>query len=208
MNALETLADCRVVPVVVINDASHAIELANTLLTAGIKAIEITLRTTAAASAIKQIATEVPGILVGAGSVRRASQVAEIAELGARFAVSPGATAPLLESAKRLHMPFVPGAATASENMLLLDHGYELQKFFPAELSGGTAQINAISAPLPEVKFFPTGGITAELAPAYLQTPSVHCIGGTWIATTALLDGGDFQTIGELADAAVRLAAD
>ena len=207
MDAMDILADCRVVPVVVIDDHESAVELAVTLLDAGIKAIEVTLRTPAALAAVEQIAKHVPDILLGAGSVRQASHFAQIVDAGAKFAVSPGASDALIKGAKEARIPYVPGAATASEMLNLLEQGYQLQKFFPAELGGGTAMLKALSAPLPEVKFFPTGGVTAQLAPAYLQLPSVHCIGGTWIATPDLITSGDFRKIGELAQAALKVTA-
>jgi len=185
--------------VVVIEDHNNAVELAATLHAAGIGAIEVTLRSAAALSAIKLIAEQVPDIIVGAGSVRAADHFAAITEAGAQFAVSPGATEALIKGASKANMPYIPGAATASENLFLLEHGYTLQKFFPAELSGGLKMIKALTAPLPEVKFFPTGGVSAANAADYLATPSVQCVGGTWIATTALINNRDFAKIGELA---------
>jgi 2-dehydro-3-deoxyphosphogluconate aldolase/(4S)-4-hydroxy-2-oxoglutarate aldolase len=206
MDATETLNDCRIVPVVVIDDHAYAIELAATLLEAGIKAIEVTLRTPAALDAIRLIAENVPGILVGAGSIRHPEHFDHIADSGAGFAVSPGASNRLIDAAQKAHMPFVPGGSNATDIINLLEKGYLLQKFFPAELSGGTAMLKALSAPLPEVRFFPTGGITAELAPSYLKLDCVNCIGGTWFVAPALIMNHEFQSIGELAEAAVRVA--
>ncbi|MFT6752135.1 MAG: 2-dehydro-3-deoxyphosphogluconate aldolase/(4S)-4-hydroxy-2-oxoglutarate aldolase [Candidatus Azotimanducaceae bacterium] len=206
MDATETLNDCRIVPVVVIDDHAYAIELAATLLEAGIKAIEVTLRTPAALDAIRLIAENVPGILVGAGSIRHPEHFDHIADSGAGFAVSPGASNRLIDAAQKAHMPFVPGGSNATDIINLLEKGYLLQKFFPAELSGGTAMLKALSAPLPEVRFFPTGGITAELAPSYLKLDCVNCIGGTWFVSPALIMNQEFQRIGELAEAAVRVA--
>ena len=206
MDALEILGDCQVVPVVVIENEDNAVELAATLLEAGIKAIEVTLRTKSALSAIKLIAEAVPGILVGAGSVRQPQHMDSVLQAGARFAVSPGASDLLIKAANEKKMPFVPGAATASENICLLEQGYVLQKFFPAELNGGTAMIKSLGAPLPEVRFFPTGGVSAKLAPSYLELDNVHCIGGTWIATPDLVTGREFQKIAELAEAAVNIS--
>ena len=205
MDATEVLAGCRVVPVVVIEEESSAVELAATLLEAGIGAIEVTLRSAAALGAIKLIAQQVPGIVVGAGSIRQVAHFQEIAQAGAKFAVSPGGSEALLAQAKKDRMPFVPGAATASENINLLEQGYSLQKFFPAELNGGVKMIKALSAPLPEVRFFPTGGVTPKLAPEYLQLNSVQCVGGTWIATSDLVARGDFEAIGKLAQEASAL---
>ena len=199
MDATELLADCQVVPVVVIEDHNNAVELAATLHASGIGAIEVTLRSAAALKSIQLIAKQVPDIIVGAGSVRAVDHFAAVVDAGAQFAVSPGATEALIKGAHNAKLPYIHGAATASENLFLLEHGYSLQKFFPAELSGGLPMIKALSAPLPEVRFFPTGGVTAELAVDYLATPCVQCVGGTWIAKTSLINSRDFDEIGELA---------
>jgi 2-dehydro-3-deoxyphosphogluconate aldolase/(4S)-4-hydroxy-2-oxoglutarate aldolase len=145
-------------------------------------------------------------MLVGAGSVRRAEQFAQIADAGARFAVSPGATASLLDAAERQGMPFVPGAVTASEIIGLLESGYRLQKFFPAEASGGLASIRALAAPLPEVLFFPTGGIDQTLAREYLACECVASVGGSWFVPAGALAAGDFARIRELASDARTVA--
>jgi 2-dehydro-3-deoxyphosphogluconate aldolase/(4S)-4-hydroxy-2-oxoglutarate aldolase len=205
MNAAELLNRQRVVPVVVIDDASDAVPLAKTLIASGLNAIEVTLRTEAGLEAIERIASDVPQMLVGAGSVRRAAQVAEVKSAGALFAVSPGSNDALLEAAADAALPFVPGAVTASEMLKLLDLGYTLQKFFPAELSGGAAFLRAVGAPIPEVTFMPTGGISLDNAQAYLSLSNVACIGGSWIAPPDLLRDKDFDAIASLAGAAARL---
>jgi 2-dehydro-3-deoxyphosphogluconate aldolase/(4S)-4-hydroxy-2-oxoglutarate aldolase len=205
MNAADLLAAQRVVPVVVIDNADDAVPLAKTLLENGLDAIEVTLRTAAGLDAIERIASEVPGMLVGAGSVRRAAQVAAVKSAGASFAVSPGSSDALLEAVADAELPFVPGAVTASEILGLLDLGYTLQKFFPAELSGGAAFLRAIGAPIPEVSFMPTGGIGPGNAGDYLSLPNVACIGGSWIAPPGLLRDGNFAAIAELAAAAASL---
>ncbi|HKL64227.1 MAG TPA: bifunctional 4-hydroxy-2-oxoglutarate aldolase/2-dehydro-3-deoxy-phosphogluconate aldolase [Woeseiaceae bacterium] len=199
------LGGIRVVPVIVLEDARHAVELARTLCAAGLPVLEITLRSDAAPEAIRRIAAEVPEALVGAGSVRNAAHLRECVEAGAKFAVSPGASPGLLDAAADSPVPLVPGAATASEVMGLLERGYALQKFFPAEGAGGTAMLKALGAPLPEARFFPTGGITEALARGYLALPNVDCVGGSWIAPPALLEAGDFVAIGRLAAAAADL---
>jgi len=165
------------------------------------------LRTAAGLGAIERIAKEVPDMLVGAGSVRRAAQVADVKSAGARFAVSPGSSDALLEAVADAELPFVPGAVTASEMLKLLELGYTLQKFFPAELSGGAAFLKAIGAPIPEVGFMPTGGIGPDNAKDYLSLANVVCIGGSWIAPPALLRDGDFAAIAKLAAAAAALTA-
>ncbi|WP_405231867.1 bifunctional 4-hydroxy-2-oxoglutarate aldolase/2-dehydro-3-deoxy-phosphogluconate aldolase [Lentisalinibacter salinarum] len=199
------LGRTRVVPVIVLEDAGQAVELARTLCAAGLPVLEITLRTDAAAEAIQRIAAEVPEAVVGAGSVRSAVHLRQCVEAGARFAVSPGASPGLLDAADDAEVPLVPGAATASEVMRLLERGYVLQKFFPAEGAGGTAMLKAWGAPIPEARFFPTGGITEALARDYLALPNVACVGGSWIAPPALLAAGDFDAIGRLASAAAAL---
>lgn len=206
MNAADLLNGVRVVPVVVIDDAESAVPLAETLLAAGLNAIEVTLRTEAGLTSIERIATEVPGMLVGAGSVRRASQVAEVKMAGARFVVSPGSSDALLDAVADAAIPFVPGAVTASEMLKLLDRGYTLQKFFPAELAGGAKFLKAVGAPIPEVSFMPTGGISTGNARDYLALDNVACLGGSWIAPASLLGEGNFDAIGRLATDAVRLA--
>jgi 2-dehydro-3-deoxyphosphogluconate aldolase/(4S)-4-hydroxy-2-oxoglutarate aldolase len=207
MNAADLLAGQRIVPVVVIDNADDAVPLAKTLLDNGLAAIEVTLRTEAGLDAIERIANEVPGMLVGAGSVRRGAQVAAVKSAGAAFAVSPGSSEALLESVADAEIPFVPGAVTASEMLALLDLGYTLQKFFPAELSGGAAFLKAVGAPIPEVSFMPTGGIGTDNARDYLSLANVACIGGSWIAPPGLLRDGDFAAIGKLAAAAASLTA-
>lgn len=205
MNAADLLANQRVVPVVVVDDARDAAPLARTLLASGLNAIEVTLRTEAGLEAIERIACDVPGMLVGAGSVRRAAQIAEVQSAGAAFAVSPGSSDSLLDAVADAGLPFVPGAVTASEVLKLLDLGYTLQKFFPAELSGGAAFLKSIGAPIPEVRFMPTGGIGPGNASDYLSLANVACIGGSWIAPSALLHEKDFDAIAALATAAAKL---
>jgi 2-dehydro-3-deoxyphosphogluconate aldolase/(4S)-4-hydroxy-2-oxoglutarate aldolase len=207
MNAAGLLAGQHVVPVVVIDCAGDAVPLARTLLAAGLTAIEVTLRTEAGLAAIERIAKEVPGMLVGAGSVRRATQIKDVTSAGAMFAVSPGSSDALLDAVANVELPFVPGAVTASEILNLLDRGYTLQKFFPAELSGGAAFLEAIAAPIPEVSFMPTGGIGPDNAKDYLALSNVACVGGSWIAPPDLLRNEDFPAITERASAAANLRA-
>jgi len=206
MDASALFRETRIVPVVVINRADQASELARTLLRAGLNRIEVTLRTDEALGAIERIAAEVPEMVVGAGSVRKPEQFDHIARAGARFAVSPGSSERLLEKAADTGMPLVPGAATASEVLVLLERGYRLQKFFPAEQAGGVAALKSLGAPLPEAMFFPTGGITPANAREYLSLPNVACIGGSWIAPVALLEQGQFTRIAGIAEDAVALA--
>jgi 2-dehydro-3-deoxyphosphogluconate aldolase/(4S)-4-hydroxy-2-oxoglutarate aldolase len=206
VNAAELLAGAYVVPVVVIDNAKDAVPLAKTLLDSGLEAIEVTLRTDAGLAAIERIASEVPGMLVGAGSIRRADQVTEAQSAGAAFAVSPGSSDALINAVADARLPFVPGAATASEMLRLLDCGYTLQKFFPAEPAGGTRFLKAVGAPIPEVRFMPTGGISPANAREYLALDNVACLGGSWIVPASLLRQGDFEAIAGLATDAAGLA--
>ncbi|MEM1433085.1 MAG: bifunctional 4-hydroxy-2-oxoglutarate aldolase/2-dehydro-3-deoxy-phosphogluconate aldolase [Pseudomonadota bacterium] len=205
MDASDVFADIRLVPVVKLEDARQAVPLAEALSAAGIRAMEITLRTAAALEAIERVANAVPGMIVGAGSIRRPEQVAATQRAGARFLVSPGCTSSILEAVTDAGLPFVPGAVTPTEMMTLMDRGYRLLKFFPAELSGGVAKLKAIAAPLPEVRFFPTGGIDASLAPGYLALTQVTCIGGSWFVPEEALANGAFDQIRALAADAVAL---
>jgi len=201
MDGTKLLGDVRLMPVVVIDDVTRALPLADTLVDAGIQAIEVTLRTEAGLASIEQVVRAMPEVLIGAGSVRSVEQLKQVRDAGARFAISPGYTDTLLDAAEGF--PYVPGAITASESMHLLERGYRLQKFFPAELSGGVDFISALSAPLPEVRFCVTGGITLHNLAAYLACPAVTCIGGSWFVPGSALAAGDFAAIGRLSREAV-----
>lgn len=206
MDATTLFDGIDIVPVVTIDDVDLAVPLAEALLAAGVRAIEITLRTEHALAAVERVARAVPGLVIGAGSLRRPDQFPRIVAAGAQFAVSPGATERLLTAAREAGLPFVPGAVTASEILRLLEHDYRLVKFFPAESSGGLAQLRALAAPLPEVQFFPTGGITLELARDYLAFERVACIGGSWFVPPDALRERNFQQILRLAGEAVAEA--
>jgi 2-dehydro-3-deoxyphosphogluconate aldolase/(4S)-4-hydroxy-2-oxoglutarate aldolase len=205
MDASNLLSGVSVVPVVVIDDIDSAVRLAECLFEAGLNTIEVTLRTDDALESMSRIASAVPEMIVGAGSVRHTKQVEEVRQAGAKFVVSPGATDQLLDTIEEVGMPFVPGAVTASEMMRLLERGYTLQKFFPAELVGGIPYLKAVGGPLSEVRFMPTGGVSAELAKDYLALSSVAAVGGSWIAPASLLEKGDYEAIGRLASAAAAL---
>lgn len=197
-----------VVPVLSVEEARQAVPLARALVAGGLPVLEITLRTEAALAAIEAIARDVGEAVVGAGTVLTADQLSAVAERGARFAVSPGATPNLLAAAARGTLPLLPGAATASEVMRLLEAGHELMKFFPAEPAGGIAALKALAAPLPRARFCPTGGITAESAAAYLALPNVVCVGGSWVAPAEAVRRADWERITGLAKAAAALAKD
>ena len=205
MDASKLLVGSKIVPVVVLASADVAVPLAEALLESGLGVIEVTLRTDDALRGIEQIAKSVPDMVVGAGSLRRPEQFADIAAAGARFAVSPGSSLQLLAAAADHDMPFIPGAATPSEMIALFEQGYQLQKFFPAELAGGRPFLKAVGAPLPEVRFMPTGGVTPVNAMDYLNMSNVACIGGSWITPLDLQVKRDFEAIRQIGSDAVSL---
>lgn len=194
-----------VVPVVVIDDADTAVPLARALVRGGLPAIEVTLRTEAGLPAIERIAAEVPEAVVGAGTVTTPEQAAAAAEAGSAFLVSPGCTDRLRGAMADTGVPFLPGVATASEAMALLEQGVDALKFFPAEAAGGRAYLKSLSGPLPQVRFCPTGGITPASAPEYLALPNVGCVGGTWLTPREAVEAGDWSRIESLAKEAAAL---
>ena len=194
-----------VVPVLVIEQVADAIPLARALVRGGLPVLEITLRTDKALDCIRAIAAEVEGVVLGAGTVLTPAQLDAVERLGCAFAVSPGSSSGLLDAAVSHAVPLLPGAATASEAMNLLERGYTLQKFFPAEPAGGVPYLSALAAPLPQVRFCPTGGITPGNAPAYLALPNVITIGGSWMAPRKLLAAGDWPAIEILSREAAQL---
>ncbi|CAL9587894.1 KHG_KDPG aldolase [Streptomyces sp. enrichment culture] len=196
-----------VVPVVVVDDAADAVPLARALVAGGLPAIEVTLRTPAALDAIRAIAEQVPDAVVGAGTVVTAAQVEEVVSAGARFLVSPGWTEALLEAMRASGVPFLPGVSTTSEVVALLERGVREMKFFPAEAAGGTAYLKALSAPLPQARFCPTGGITPASAPEYLALPNVGCVGGSWMLPKDAVAGRDWGRVEALAREAAQLGS-
>ncbi|MFC4565441.1 bifunctional 4-hydroxy-2-oxoglutarate aldolase/2-dehydro-3-deoxy-phosphogluconate aldolase [Nocardiopsis mangrovi] len=194
-----------VVPVVVLQDAATAVPLARALVAGGLPAIEVTLRTGAGLPAIERIAAEVPGAVVGAGTVTTPEQAADAAKAGAAFLVSPGCTPGLRQAMAGTGLPFLPGVATASEALSLLEAGVTAMKFFPAEAAGGRPLLKALSGPLPQARFCPTGGITPANAPDYLALPNVGCVGGTWLTPGDALASGDWARVTALAAEAAAL---
>ena len=194
-----------IVPVMVIENLKDAVPLARALVNGGLPVLEITLRTAAALECIRAIVGEVEGAIVGSGTVLDGKQLKASEKAGCVFAVSPGCTDKLLKAAKDQKISLLPGSATASEAMKLLEHGYALQKFFPAEQSGGAAYLASISSPLPQIKFCPTGGITPALAPSYFKLSNVITLGGSWMAPKALVAEGKWDEIERLAREAVAL---
>ncbi|WP_399884419.1 bifunctional 4-hydroxy-2-oxoglutarate aldolase/2-dehydro-3-deoxy-phosphogluconate aldolase [Streptomyces sp. BBFR51] len=196
-----------VVPVVVVDDLADAVPLARALVAGGLPAIEVTLRTPVALDAIRAIAGEVPGAVVGAGTVITPEQVGEVVAAGARFLVSPGWTDVLLEAMRASGVPFLPGVSTTSEVVALLERGVREMKFFPAEAAGGTAYLKALAAPLPQARFCPTGGIGPASAPEYLALPNVGCVGGSWMLPKDAVAGRDWGRVEALAREAAALSA-
>lgn len=194
-----------VVPVLVIDDASTAALLAQALVAGGLPALEVTLRTPAALEAIREMAA-VPGGVVGAGTLLTPKDVENAKAAGATFGVSPGVTDMLLDACEANDLPLLPGAATASEAMRLLERGYTVQKFFPAEANGGVPALKAIGAPIPQVKFCPTGGVSLKNARDYLALSNTLCVGGSWVAPKDLVAAGDWAAITALAAEAAQLS--
>ena len=194
-----------VIPVLVIDDAGIAFKLAEALVAGGLPALEVTLRTPAALDAIREMA-RVSGGAVGAGTLLTTRDVEAAKAAGATFGVAPGATDRLLDACEANELPLLPGAATASEVMALLERGYTVQKFFPAEANGGVPALKAIGAPIPQVKFCPTGGVSLKNAPEYLALSNTLCVGGSWVAPAGLVAAGDWAGITALAAEAAKLA--
>ena len=197
MDAVNYWSDQKVIPVVTIHEADQAVSLARTLSAVGLNKIEITLRTPAALKAVMQISQEVPGAIVGAGTVLNISMADQAIRAGAKFLVSPGCTPELLKYLKDGSVPFLPGCATVSEAMYLMDNDVTVAKFFPAEDSGGLNFLRSISSVLGAIKFCPTGGVTMSNYKNYLELPNVVCVGGSWIAPSSEITAGEWERIGE-----------
>ena len=193
-----------VVPVLVVHDVEIARPLAEALVAGGLPALEVTLRTPAALQVIEEMA-KVDGGMVGAGTLLTPKDVKAAKEAGALFGVSPGATDTLLQACEDENLPLLPGISTASESMRLLERGYNVQKFFPAEGNGGAPALKAIGGPIPQVKFCPTGGVSLKNAPVYLGLANTLCVGGSWVAPADLVAAKDWAAIEELAREASKL---
>lgn len=203
-------AICRlapVIPVLTVSDAGQSAPLARALVAGGLRALEVTLRTPAALEAIAEMARAAPDAVVGAGTLLTPEDVAAAVAAGARFGVSPGFTDRLLDAADEAGLPMLPGVATPGEAMRALDRGLDVLKFFPAETNGGAAALAAWAAPLPQIRFCPTGGIGPGNAAGYLALDNVLCVGGSWVAPGAAVASGDWTEVQALARAAVDLSA-
>ncbi len=205
MNIKDICALVPVIPVLVVEDATLAGPLAKALCAGGLKVLEVTLRTPAALEAIRRMVEAAPEAVVGAGTLLTSADIVAAKAAGTRFGVSPGATPRLLDAAEEQDLPFLPGVATPSEAMTLAERGFEVLKFFPAAANGGPSTLSAWAAPMPSIRFCPTGGITECNAPDYLGLPNVACVGGSWVAPRDLVDRQDWSAISQRARAAASL---
>jgi len=203
--SLEVMNDAPVIPVIVLSEVAHAVPLARALVAGGIRMLEVTLRTPAALACIEAIAREVPEAVAGAGTVRSAADAKAAVRAGARFAVSPGYTSAVGHACRELGLPLLPGVATGSEIMAAQEDGYTALKFFPAMQAGGLAMLKAWQGPFGDVKFCPTGGITASSAAEFLGLANVVCVGGSWLTPADSVARGDWARITQLAREAVAL---
>jgi 2-dehydro-3-deoxyphosphogluconate aldolase / (4S)-4-hydroxy-2-oxoglutarate aldolase len=197
----------RIVPVVVVEEIETARPLAEALAEGGLPVAEVTFRTAAAADAIRLLAAE-PGFLVGAGTVVRPEQVDIAVEAGARFVVTPGFSARVVQRCREVGVLVIPGVATATEVVAALDEGLDLLKFFPAEAAGGIPLLRALQGPFSGVRWIPTGGVGAANAASYLELPSVAAIGGSWMVSPDLIAARDFASVTRLTAEAIALAAE
>ncbi len=195
-----------VIPVFTPENVDDAVQVANALFRGGLPVIEVTLRTPVAMEAIKAMVDAVPDAVIGAGTVLTARQLEDVQAAGGRFAVSPGATDALYAAARDTDLPLLPGVATSSELMRGLEQGLDTFKFFPAVQAGGAAMLSAWNGPFGDVRFCPTGGITAQTASQFLHLPNVLCVGGSWLTTRGLLQARDWARIEQLAREAAVLA--
>ncbi len=202
---IEVLQISPIVPVVVIENIKDAVPLAQSLIEGGIPIIEVTLRSSCALEAIELIAKNVPKMRVGAGTILNLTQLEQAQNRGAEFLISPGLTIKLLEHAKKKDMPLIPGVSSSSEVMQALELGYSALKFFPAEYCGGVKLLNAFNGPFKEVKFCPTGGISADNMRSYLNLENVLCVGGSWLTPKDLIQNKEWDKITEICKRALAL---
>ncbi len=205
MNVIDILRLGPVMPVLVIDDISHAVPLARALVAGGIRVLEVTLRTPVALDAVRAMCAAVPDAVVGVGTIASPQDLADSKAAGAVFGVSPGLTASLLEAARQTGLPLLPGTMTPSDVMTARAAGLTACKLFPAAMAGGIGMLKALYGPFADMTFCPTGGIDAASAPQYLALPNVACVGGSWLAPKALVQAGDWPAITALAKAASRL---
>jgi 2-dehydro-3-deoxyphosphogluconate aldolase / (4S)-4-hydroxy-2-oxoglutarate aldolase len=194
-----------VIPVLTIERTADAVPLAQALVKGGLRVLEITLRTSTALEALAAIVDQVPEAIAGVGTVLTVRQFEQAQRAGARFAVSPGCTPALAAAAGAAGLPYLPGVQTVSEAMALAEQGFRVLKLFPADAAGGTAWLRAIAAPLQELRFCPTGGVTADTAPDYLALANVACVGGSWVAPKDAVARHNWAMVERLAAMAAAL---
>jgi 2-dehydro-3-deoxyphosphogluconate aldolase/(4S)-4-hydroxy-2-oxoglutarate aldolase len=205
LTALQVMQDAPVIPVMVLTDVTQAVQVARALVAGGIRMLEVTLRTAQALACMEAIARDVPEAVVGAGTVRNAADAQASAMAGARFVVSPGYTSKLGQACRDVGLPLLPGVATGAEIMMAQDDGLNELKFFPALQAGGPAMLKAWSGPFGDVRFCPTGGVTAANAHGFLALPNVVCVGGSWLTPPDALARGNWAHVTALAFQASRL---
>ena len=206
MTPLELMHSAPVIPVMVVDQVAGAVPLARALCAGGIRVLEVTLRTPCALDAVRAIAAEVPEAIVGVGTVVDPRQFDQALAAGARFAVSPGFIPALGRASRELALPLLPGVMTPSDVMCALGEGFSELKFFPAQQAGGIAMLKALQGPFPQVRFCPTGGITAETAAGFLALTNVVCVGGSWLTPKSLVDKQDWSAVSGLARTAAQFA--
>ncbi len=205
LNTLELAAHGPVIPVIVLHRVEDAVPLAQALVDGGVRVLEVTLRTPVALDGMKAILAEVPGAIVGAGTIRSVADAKAAKAAGCVFGVSPGYTSEVGRACRDLGLPLLPGVATASEVMQAQADGYDFLKFFPATAAGGIPMLKALAGPFPDVAFCPTGGITVETAPQFLALPNVKVCGGSWLTPADAVAKGDWARITQLAKEASAL---
>ena len=202
----DIMAISPIVPVMVINNVEHAVPLAHALVKGGLKVLEITLRTPAALESIRRIRAEVPEAIVGAGTIINIETLNKAIDAGAEFIVSPGTTDKMIDAALATGIPLLPGIANPSQAMRLLEKGITEMKFFPAEAAGGIPMLKSIGAPIPQISFCPTGGVSQKNVKEYYNLSNVACVGGSWMCAASLVDAEDWGEITRLSIEAIALA--
>lgn len=205
MNALDVMRVGPVIPVIVIEQLEQAVPLARALVAGGVRVLELTLRTPVALQAIERVAGEVEGAIVGAGTITRPEDFDACIRAGVLFGVSPGLTPELAAAARDHGLALLPGVMTPSDVIAARASGFTELKLFPAQQAGGAGMLKALAGPFPDVRFCPTGGITAATAPDFLALPNVVCVGGSWMLPADAIRAGDWARITALATEAAKL---
>lgn len=204
-NILQRIQDCAVIPVIRLNNAGDAVPLCRALADGGLNAAEITFRTDAAEEAIRRVSTELPDMLVGAGTVLNIETAHKAVNAGAKFLVSPGFNPAVVNWCKEQSVMIIPGVCTPTDIEAALSHGLSALKFFPAEAAGGLKMLKALSAPYNMVRFMPTGGIDQGNLRGYLAFPPVFACGGSWMVRDELIEARDWAEVTKLSKEAVRV---